>query len=69
MEPWSSCWQIWQKSPHFDEDSDPHKIKPDPDWDPGPHDFKKSRIWSHVKVKTWIKIRMKVMWICNTAFQ
>jgi hypothetical protein len=25
------------KSPQFDEDSDPHKIRPDPDRDPGPH--------------------------------
>jgi hypothetical protein len=30
------------KSTHFDEDSHPHKIKPDPDRDPGPHHSKKS---------------------------
>jgi hypothetical protein len=53
------------KSPHNDDYPDPHKIKPDPDRDPGRITVK-SRVRIRVKVKSWVKIRMKVMWICNT---
>jgi hypothetical protein len=53
-----------EKSPHFDEDPDPHKMKPNPD---RACITVKSPIRIRVKVKTWIKIRMKVMWTCNIS--